>query len=433
MTELANRYSPWPCNRMDKSLPLPPMSVPSNPTSPIPIPRRKPIRPPPCSPTRDQDSPELVFNFDFSISPDGPDLTSQIMLQQRGVGTRRFPLQQKATHTPLAALGVNCDPQTHPYAQEPFLYAVPKVPARHTLNTHVPRYADQNVSPDPVHAPDAHAIETLRSSNAPSVASSASSESSYSSSGPSVPPSADVSMQLDDDEDFPLTSAFRRPLVSASVTSSSISSLASASFAPSIPYRSPSPSPPRQFYSRARMPNIAPPRPTALLRTTTAAPVVSLNVAQAQRMNHGRRYGRSPSPYPGVVQPRTRRSSSAGAEHDNEKYQDPGRRMATVVGRGAGRVVSMFEYSYGGGRSLVSDEDIERSLEKGAARDASGEDSVSSESPRMVEERRKEMDNRLPGSPEIERGRPRGRAAARGGATATRPRALPGWQWLDAQ
>ena len=221
----------------------------------------------------------------------------------------------------------------------------------------------------------------------------------------------------DADENFLLTSAFQRPLVSASVTSSSKSSFETASLSPSAFYHSPSPSPPRYVRSDTRNRDMAPHRPTALRRTTAAAPVVSLNVAQAQRSDRVLDR-RERSPYSGTVSPRTKRSSSVGAGHAIEKVQDPGRRMATVVGRGAGRVISMFEYGNVGARSLVSDEDIEGSLEK----DLPGQSRIA-ECDRNLDTGREKDGLQGGGSPVLERGRARSRI---GTAGTKRMRALPG-------
>ena len=429
-------YPSWPQPCGSKSLPPTPLKIASNPTSPIPIPRRKAVCPPPSSPVRDQRSPELVFNFDFSVSPDTPDTSAHLFLQQRGAGVRRFPLHQKTSYAPLSALGINHDAPVQPYAQEPFLYAVPKLPFHDAQNTHTVYARSDVLTSGANETKEPTAIGHRRVTSGSSL----SSLSSFQSSEPSCPPSADVSMQIDGDENFPLTSAFQRPLISASVTSTSLSSLDNPSLSPSFLYRSPSPSPPRQRRSRTRTRHVGPPRPPALRRTTAAAPVVSLNVAQAERSDRGlsaRGHERSQSPCSGIAQPRKRRSSSVGAEQDIEKLRDPARRMATVVGRGAGRVVSMFEYNkYGSGRSLVSDEDIERSLEKdlqhGAATSGDCGGSVSRHRPEGRQGRREKGDVRGVGSPELERGRARGRAPVRGVATTTRPRALPGWQWIDA-
>ena len=408
------------------SLPPPVSDTCSRPTKPIPIPRRRTAHPPPCSPTRDQNSPELVFNFDFSVSPDDPQIGPQLLLQQRGPpSTRRFPLQQNATYTPLAALGTNHGVPAHPYAREPFLYTIPKLPLQDTQNTPASMFVDPR-APTP-------SVDVSKTRVVSSASSSLSSLSSLQSSEPSCPPSADASMHLsgDADENFLLTSAFQRPLVSASVTSSSKSSFETASLSPSAFYHSPSPSPPRYVRSDTRNRDMGLHRPTALRRTTAAAPVVSLNVAQAQRSDRVLDR-RERSPYSGTVSPRTKRSSSVGAGHAIEKVQDPGRRMATVVGRGAGRVISMFEYTYGGGRSLVSDEDIEQSLEKEARQHAETSGQPERNVGRGRREKRQQAEQTRVASPEVDRGRARGRASARGGAATARSRALPGWQWMDA-
>ena len=92
--------------------------------------------------------------------------------------------------------------------------------------------------------------------------------------------------------------------------------------------------------------------------------------------------------------------------------------MATVVGRGAGRVISMFEYGNVGARSLVSDEDIEGSLEK----DLPGQSRIA-ECDRNLDTGREKDGLQGGGSPVLERGRARSRI---GTAAPKRMRALPG-------
>ena len=162
-------------------------------------------------------------------------------------------------------------------------------------------------------------------------------------------------------------------------------------------------------------------RPAALQRTKTAAPVVSLIVTQAERSDRSLGTNQdqsSRSPGPGTLPPRTRRSSSVGAGLDFAKLRDPTRRMATVVGRGAGRVISMFEYGNVGARSLVSDEDIEGSLEK----DLPGQSRIA-ECDRNLDTGREKDGLQGGGSPVLERGRARSRI---GTAAPKRMRALPG-------
>lgn len=98
--------------------------------------------------------------------------------------------------------------------------------------------------------------------------------------------------------------------------------------------------------------------------------------------------------------------------------------MSTVVGRGAGRVL----HRSASGMSLVSDEDIERSLEKDE-----DEDSVSSRGRSTSRRRRDESVEHLVEKerrvePEPERGRARGRVPLRGLAAPTGERASPAWQ-----
>ncbi|TBU46246.1 hypothetical protein BD309DRAFT_645865 [Dichomitus squalens] len=426
MTDFASLFS-WSRPRVEKSLPPTPSNTASRRSSPIPIPRRRSVHPPPCSPTRSQDSPELVFNFDFSLSPDAPDATAHVLFQQRGANMRRLPLQ-KAAYSPLATLGTNHQRLAHPYAQEPFLYPVPKPPPATEKALSKVGYADKSLHALKEQiAPDPPARSTYSSPSASSLSSSRSSR-------PSCLPSANASsLHLDTDEAFPLTSAFERPLMSDSVASSynsmsSFQDIESLSLSPPTPYRTPSPSPPRLLPSDARLRQATPQRPAALQRTQTAAPVVSLNVTQAQRSDRSSGIGRgerSRSPSSGIVPPRTRRSSSVGAGLDLTKLRDPTRRMGTVVGRGAGRVISMFEYGNVNARSLVSDEDIEGSLEK----DHADRPRDPERDRRLAVEREKDGVQGC-GSPVLERGRARGRA---GVAAPKRTRALPGWQWMDAR
>ncbi|KAI0373865.1 hypothetical protein BV20DRAFT_937295, partial [Pilatotrama ljubarskyi] len=396
-------------------------------SSPIAVPRRKSIHPPPCSPSRDQNSPELVFNFEFSVSPDRPGLAIPRYLQNQGATARLFPLHQKtAAYLPLSALGSHHSTTTHPYAHEPFLYTVPKALLRDTQYTN--RSARANSITDTVSTRtsdyDAESALGGRVSSEPSIPKL-----------PAVPSSSLLADHAVDSsrsaENSPLTTAFRRPL--ASVSSSSGSWSNQGSFCPSSLYRSPSPSPPRastphiQQYTRSRLRPPPASRSKALQRTAAAAPVVSLNVAQAERPCLGNR-GRSP--YPGTAKPRTRRSSTVGTGQTLEKIREPSRRMSTVIGRGAGRVVSLGENRLGSNMSLVSDEDIERSLEKDHA-EVAVYPRERSWSPQPGDERGQRRSEKEGDDAEPERGRSRSRVPVRGTAVP-RTRTLPGWQWTDA-
>ncbi|KAI0671067.1 hypothetical protein C8Q78DRAFT_834566 [Trametes maxima] len=405
---------------------LPP--TPSSGSRPIPVPKRRSCPPPPSSPIRDQNSPELVFNFDFSVSPDVPDMTASVFLQNQGATNRLFPLQKRAaSYLPLSVLGSELNGAAHPYAHEPFLYAVPKAPFRDSQNTHrdtnavrvgddvsKASSADDEVGPSLLHG-------SLLGRPASSVVSSQPSATS-------CHPSPDRSMDphSDEDDEHPLTTAFRGQLVSPSVFSCGTWSDRDSS-SPSSFYRSPPSSPPRVVTTSRRMSPRArlllPSRSNVLQRTAAAEPVISLNVAQAERPYFSSR-GRSP--YPGIVKPRPRRSSSVGTGHSLEKIRERARRMSTVVGRGAGRVVSLAENRRGSGMSLVSDEDIERSLEK----DSSGGGSHGKTALRRQYEEGMEEDQ-LEGEAERERGRARARVPLRG--TTARVPVLPGWQWTEAR
>ncbi len=87
----------------------------------------------------------------------------------------------------------------------------------------------------------------------------------------------------------------------------------------------------------------------------------------------------------------------------------------------------MFEHGYAGARSLVSDEDIEGSLEKDESSRLAGAD----RGRRRDEEREKEGSTQGCSNLVLERGRAKARASAQGPPGAPRTYALPGWQWVD--
>ncbi|KAI0775509.1 hypothetical protein BD413DRAFT_435383, partial [Trametes elegans] len=403
-------------------------------SSPIPVPKRKSVHPPPCSPIRDQDSPELVFNFEFSVSPDAPSMTSPVFLQKQGTTARLFPLQQQkaAAYLPLSALGPGVTGSAHPYSQEPFLYTVPRIPLQDAQNT------CQDFCASPISGASAEALvfsdtvpcSTDKSTSKPSV--------SYEIPAPSCLPMADVSMHIGADENHPLTKAFRSPLLSASVNSSSASWSDDGSLCHSSFCRSPAPSPPRaptpprRLSQIVRQQRLLPARPKALQRPSAAAPVVSLDLAQAERPYFS---SRESSPHHGAGRTRARRSSSVGTGQSVEKIRDSNRRMSTVIGRGAGRVVSLAEYRNGSRMSLVSDEDIERSLEKDKAEAevvACSRGRSRSVSHRRRESLREEMAEKGGAREhEPERGRARARVPLRGvvaPAHTGHGRVLSGWR-----
>ena len=384
MASCANACSPWSRDH-HKNLPRTLSDCVSNPSSPIPIPRRKTAHPPPCSPVRDEKSPDFAFNFDFSISPDAPAAIVDLFRQHRQTTHGPPHSQQNMAHIPFSALAGHVCDAGHPYEQEPFLYAVPKMPLRDTRNTQVSTPPNLDSLP-----PSIHTSETCASGG---------------------------------DENMPLTSAFHAPLVSESAASS-------PAFSQDDPFLLSWSPPSPVFCGRTNQLSLAPTLPKALRHTSTAAPVVSLSIAQAERSEPvaGVR-GRSRPPISGINQRRARRRSSVGAEHDLRKIRDCGRRMGTVVGRGAGRVVSLVEYKYGRGKSLVSDEDIECSLEKERPEDLDQWGRGRSISP---QQRGDHHGLCTSGSLEVDRGRARERAQDRGTpATEAHPRALPGWQWVD--
>ncbi|OBZ71742.1 hypothetical protein A0H81_08601 [Grifola frondosa] len=391
--------------------PLPPHPTDSpKPSTPIPIPRRKSVHPPPCSPIRDQASPDLVFNFDFSVSPERHDSMTQMLLEQRGAGVRLFPLNQKTRYAPFTAgTGVEVELSVHPYAREPFLYSIPKILARDTQPGQHVRARTSTINGEGAGGGAADQERTAPvHARIPSTSSSMS-FSSYPSSTSSLPVSTSVSVDLDvnsscgsDDGINVLTTAFQRSLISASNTS--VSPSAATSFAeghhqaPSqTTFRPLSPiSPP--LSSRFGTHPLRQPRPKPLQPSKAgAAPVVSLDVAQAEQL---------------------------------QCWCTPSTR--TLRDRGwawGGRVVSMMEYGSGRMSLVLSDEELERSLEKDAL-DSEGEE------PQTISERERgenaDRDREKIGEQERERGRTRGRAPARG-PDVSRLRAMPGWQWADAR
>ncbi|TFY57020.1 hypothetical protein EVJ58_g7284 [Rhodofomes roseus] len=73
------------------------------PTMPITIPRRKAVRPPPCSPIRQQPSPDIVFNFDFSFSPCSFQGHGQIIARKDDWAPQTQFLQQRGRTSILLA------------------------------------------------------------------------------------------------------------------------------------------------------------------------------------------------------------------------------------------------------------------------------------------------------------------------------------------
>lgn len=424
MAEFTDLYSS--CPRAHKAVPPTSVKCGSNLSSPIPIPRRQSVHLPPCSPTRGQNSPELVFNFDFSISPHESDTSSHVLRQQHGASGRR-PSRQKVAYAPLAILGTNHQNAAYPYAREPFLYPIPKLPLcdRKRMYTDKSGFevsraaAKEQIAPAPPPA------------SIPSIP-SLSSLSSFHSSHPSYPPSTDASWHLGADDDFPPTSSFHGSAVLSTTTSPTVSfqDVESSSISPSTPRRTPSPPSSRPLPRDMCAQGTVLDRRVTFHRTAAAAPVVSFSVAQADRSYQSmgtRRSGRSRSPGSSRVLIRTRRSSSASAGLGLEKFREPSRHMGTVIGRGASRVISMFEYGYAGARSLMSDEDIERSLEKDQVSRPLGANGDR----KQDKEREKEASVQGCSNTALERGRARARASAHSTPDGTRTCVLPRWQYAD--
>ena len=358
-------------------------------SSPIPIPRRKIVDPPPCSPIRNQVSPDLAFNLQFSISPDVPHASIDFL--QHGATILEQP---KRTHVPFSTLATQGYSSRRPFADEPFLYTIPKIPLRDARNT------SQNTHTKTF----ARSKQTVGEGPPGGSLSSVSSAWSLESDRRHHPPH-DKSISATGDENLPLTNAFRGPLLSASTTS--LSSIEDGTFLVTPPRTSH-----LSVHSRPALPAFSQP----LQRTSTAAPVVSLSIAQAERPDSvWRPHGDSSNS--GVIHPRPRRSSSAGAAHDLRRIQTCGRRPTTVVGRGAGRVVSMVESRFDQGKSLVSDEDIECSLEK-----------TDSSVDKWASRGRSRLHGRTyAGGPlEVQRGHARGRALEIGSGRAVSPRVVHG-------
>ncbi|KAH9846424.1 hypothetical protein C2E23DRAFT_872375 [Lenzites betulinus] len=310
-------------------------------SSPIAIPRRKSVRPPPCSPPRDQNSPELVFDFEFSFSPKEAVSIAPRFVHNQGATTRLFPLQKgTAAYLPLSALGSGSQTPAHPYADEPFLYTVSKTPFRDTQNTRRDTLADCTTG---------DLNQGLRGGQFTSLGSP-----------PAVQPVSSFECDAPS-TDTALIGAFRAPLLSCSAMSSSgywSDDDDDHVLQPSV-YRPPSPypSPPvrsrhQRMSSGARLRHLLPSRSQTIQRTAAAEPVVSLSIAQADPPLF--------SPQLDGGGPRARRGSATSSEHSIENVRERYRRMSTVVGRGVGRVVTRST----SGMSLVSDEDIERSLDK---------------------------------------------------------------------
>ncbi|OCH91114.1 hypothetical protein OBBRIDRAFT_549282 [Obba rivulosa] len=359
----------------------------NKPSAPIAIPRRNTAHPPPSSPIRaNPASPDLLFDFDISVSPRGVTEGEQPFLQQRG--RLLFSRQQAFGYAPFAMDSDAKDTGEEtkiPYQNEPFLYSIPKF----LLNSPPPPLSHLRTrsSPHPVNrrrgdADDdderqAHrtATESILDGPKRSIA-----VNSRSTSQPLAEVLAISERAPSPEGERLLTSAFQRSVMS--ISSISGSAYTSTSFSTSsiscpssptspitfrIPSSSPSPPPSQAHQSQPARPVVSkkltgvPTCGQIVHPASVAAPVLSFDVAQAEPPQRSpspvsriSARGRSPYPRPPL---RTRRSSSVGSPACAV------RRAGTILG--TGRVVSMWA----GDRDrsvlpVLSNEELERSLEK---------------------------------------------------------------------
>ncbi|KZT67075.1 hypothetical protein DAEQUDRAFT_409772 [Daedalea quercina L-15889] len=394
------------------------------PTMPITIPRRKTTRLPPCSPMRQQPSPDIVFNFSFSFSPCSLQGHGEILtrkddwapqtqfLQQRGrsnlVLAHQCHQQQKALcgltrRTSSARRGAEA------------LYC--SQPMRHGLLAQALRTHERACTQGPDDELEGETSEVLatrdRATGGSEVLTSAyvSPVSSECSSiafatPPREVPDPDRRRRHEDDDAFVdsgLTSAFRHSVASAADSAqgtSPVPSLFESPVSPHFPDLLALPSPPTTSRTLSATPSPAsrhPLRPifpnrssSHLLRTTAAEPVVCLKVVEAERPDRVR--GRSPYPDTGRMF-RTRRTSSVGT-----------RPTVMTLGRTRSSLA-------------LSNEELEHSLEKEDHREERGRALERGEREEFDE---KEMVRGW--EMEYERGRTRGRTRGRGIAV---PRAPP--------
>ncbi|KZT12127.1 uncharacterized protein LAESUDRAFT_167347 [Laetiporus sulphureus 93-53] len=318
---------------------------------PIAIPRRKTVCPPPSSPLRLQPSPELVFNFDFSVSPCSFQGHGQ-MITRMDEWAQNAPFLHQRGRTNIL-LAHQCHQQQKAVLEgvRRFERTPGEMTFLHTDAQNVDLIED-NEKTTIVECVD---VKPAPSSGASSIRSSV---------GFAMPPS-----------DTPATGSSHRTHRStysspALLTAAFQQSLASSVQTPSPPaspprelspivFHTPSPVSPPSSRGHRRVLSAIFPRNDAnpqLLRTA-AAPVVSFKVAQAERSASGSGTGtcaaafpRGRSPYPGIA-PRPRRRSSAGSC-----------RAPTVVGTGRG--LAGHGRAPGSRSSLIlSTEEIERSLD----------------------------------------------------------------------
>ncbi|EMD39715.1 hypothetical protein CERSUDRAFT_112018 [Gelatoporia subvermispora B] len=346
------------------------------PSAPIAIPRRTTAHPPPRSPIRaDPASPDLLFDFDISVSPGGVTENDQPFIQQRG--RLLFSRQHPFGFAPFAV-----HPDGHdggedakvPYQNEPFLYSVPKFmlgspPLSHLRTRSSPNpMSRRRRSGDDEEQPAA--TENIHPMQSPAIVRS-----------PSIPRSRTEPkpsrQNLTHEDDHLLTSAFQGSIMSVSsisgsaftTTSFSASSL-SCPVSPTSPITfcppsaEPSPRSSHAYRFPAARPVVskryttAPTRDHIVPTASVAAPVVSFDVAQAERPQCSPIPGsctppRGRSPYPRP--PKQRRSSSVGS------HACVGRRPGTVLGAGRDMWVGDRDRSV---LPVLSNEELERSLEK---------------------------------------------------------------------
>ncbi|KAH9829659.1 uncharacterized protein C8Q71DRAFT_396547 [Rhodofomes roseus] len=389
------------------------------PTMPITIPRRKAVRPPPCSPIRQQPSPDIVFNFDFSFSPCSFQGHGQIIarkddwapqtqfLQQRG--RTSILLAQQCHQQQKALCGLTRRSSSTRRGAEA-LYC--SQPLRHGLLAQALRTNERAYSQGPGGYMEDEASEDLTNCDRDIVESEelASAYASPVSSGcssvvfaapPRDAPSPGKRRRYEDEEegfaDPGLTSAFQRSVGSASVSARSTSPVPSSFSSPAPPMLPALPSPPTTSRTpsapsspsfRRPLRPLFPHNRSSMHLRTAAEPVVCLKVAEADRPARTR--GRSPYPDTGRMF-RARRTSSVGS-----------RPTVTTLGRTRSSLV-------------LSNEELERSLEKEDHREERG--CGLEHGPDEMDEKEMIRGWEL----EYERGRTRGRTRGRGIAVARAP------------
>lgn len=355
------------------------------PSSPIAIPRRKTAQPPPRSPIRQQPSPDLMFNFDFSVSPrsfQGKGLSlkdewAQPLLQQRGhAGVLLAQCLPKTMYTDERDVDSDVPRPNHgtKFQDGPVVCPASQGPMQgmrvEDENTEVGNGAGEMVHTLPSVSPPS---SVFSSSTCSSVAFAAITGDVQVSETPHYTQNTRYEMESEHQH---LISAFQGSLTSGTLASvASVASVESSSLSPepssAMLFRPPSPiSPPISHPSqrpRLIMPTMFSRSPShAHIVRTAAAPVVSLKVVEAEGTPRGPKTGSSPPssgtvrvrdmlPYPGAGL-RVRRSSSVGSS-----------RRPNIVG---GRVLGMrFGNKQRVASLVLTNEELERSLELAAQPD----------------------------------------------------------------